>query len=160
MSDSPILPPRIKDITSQRFGRLVAIRFIGKGKPHVRWLFRCDCGNTIVTTGNHVRSGHTQSCGCWKREKSRENVLKNQHTWIKHGDARTGKHHPIYTTWWCMKMRCENTIRKDYPYYGGRGIKVLWKSYEDFKRDMLPGWQAGLSIDRIDPNGHYCKENC
>lgn len=69
-----------------------------------------------------------------------------------------------------MKQRCEYPKHNRFKNYGGRGIKILWKSFQDFKKDMYKSYQKsmvtktygelGISIDRIDPNGHYCKENC
>jgi hypothetical protein len=66
-----------------------------------------------------------------------------------------------------LKTRCENKKVENYKNYGGRGIKNLWKSFGDFKEDMLDSYVEAFSkhgskvqIDRIDNNGNYCKENC
>ena len=54
----------IKDISGQRFGRLVAIKPTTQVNSKWKWLCKCDCGNiTIVPTG-HLNNGHTSSCGC------------------------------------------------------------------------------------------------
>ncbi len=37
---------------------------------------------------------------------------------------------------------------------------MLWKSYEEFKADMGDSYRDGLTIERNDVNGDYCKENC
>lgn len=66
----------------------------------------------------------------------------------------------LYDIWCGMKQRCENKNCRLYPRWGGRGIKILWACYRDFKRDMGPTYQPELQIERIDNNGHYCKENC
>lgn len=60
-----------KDILGQRFGRLVAIKYVGSITEHKRsaWLFKCDCGNEKVITYNDVSVGRTKSCGCIWREK-------------------------------------------------------------------------------------------
>ena len=51
---------RRMDLTGQRFGKLIALSYVGNQK----WKCRCDCGNeTIVFTSNLTR-GHTISCGC------------------------------------------------------------------------------------------------
>lgn len=59
-----------------------------------------------------------------------------------------------------MRQRCNDPNSISYKYYGARGIKVMWESYEDFKRDMGDSYAPGLKIERINNNGHYCKENC
>ena len=63
-----------------------------------------------------------------------------------------------------MLTRCANPQRKDYIYYGGRGITVCdeWlSSYESFKNwAMANGYQDNLTLDRIDANGNYEPSNC
>lgn len=67
-----------------------------------------------------------------------------------------------------MKSRCYNPNSKDYPHYGGRGIKIMWENFAAFKKDMEESYLAHVeefgeqdtTIDRIDVNGNYCKENC
>jgi len=67
-----------------------------------------------------------------------------------------------YKTWATMLQRCNNPNNNRYQYYGGRGIKVCeeWLSFENFIKDMGRKPSSDLSIDRIDNNGNYCKENC
>jgi len=56
----------IKDLTGQRFGKVVAIRRTGeRSKYGVMWECLCDCGNlTYISSDRLSRSGHAQSCGC------------------------------------------------------------------------------------------------
>lgn len=74
---------------------------------------------------------------------------------------RNSDREKTYTIWRGMKKRCLNPKDNQYKNYGGRGISVSvdWMSFESFVRDMgyVP---KGKSIDRIDNNGNYCKENC
>lgn len=58
-----------RDITGQRFGRLIAIRR-AENNAHggARWLFKCDCGNEAVLLKSQVMAGRTVSCGCKRRE--------------------------------------------------------------------------------------------
>jgi hypothetical protein len=58
------------DITGQRFGRLVAIKWTGRSTQHRNrlWLCRCDCGLRVETTAATLRRGDSQSCGCLQRE--------------------------------------------------------------------------------------------
>lgn len=67
-----------------------------------------------------------------------------------------------YTTWAQMKSRCMNPKHRSYPGYGGRGITVCarWMMFESFLEDMGEKPKGKYSIDRVDNNGGYCKENC
>lgn len=58
-----------------------------------------------------------------------------------------------------IKERCYNQNSPAYSYYGARGIKCEWDSFEEFYKDMGEK-PEGKSLDRIDNNGNYCKENC
>ncbi len=63
---------RSKDLTGQRFGRLVAIEIceyrVKTGGKDAKWRLRCDCGGETVTYGHMLKSGRTQSCGCLHRD--------------------------------------------------------------------------------------------
>lgn len=78
--------------------------------------------------------------------------------YMKHGMS----HARQYRIWDAMRQRCSNSKTKYYYNYGGRGITVCerWMKFENFWEDMGIGYRDGLSIDRIDNNGNYCKENC
>lgn len=83
---------------------------------------------------------------------------------ITHGESQTY----FYSRWIQIVRRCRHTKSKDYKRYGGRGIKILWKDYLDFKKDMYASFlkmsnrigKSNTQIDRIDVNGHYSKKNC
>lgn len=80
-----------------------------------------------------------------------------------HGHKRGRKASPEYLTWLGMKRRCSDTKYKDYPNWGGRGIRVCpeWdNSFVAFLRDMGLRPTPTHQIDRKDPNGHYEKDNC
>lgn len=70
----------------------------------------------------------------------------------------------LYSIYTGMKDRCYKPRAHSYPDYGGRGIKVCdaWRSsYIAFRAWALAhGYALGLTIDRIDPDGNYCPENC
>ena len=67
----------------------------------------------------------------------------------------------LYRVWHGMIRRCFWPQDKERAKYGGRGITVCeeWRDFKNFVKDMSPR-PAGKQIDRIDNNGHYCKENC
>ena len=69
----------------------------------------------------------------------------------------------LYGVWSKMKGRCLNPNNPDYHNYGGRGIQISkrWvSSYFEFEKDMKPFYKKGLTLDRINNNGNYCKKNC
>ncbi len=69
---------------------------------------------------------------------------------------------PEYDMWVNMLHRCYNGQHKAYPHYGGRGIRVSddWKCFQTFLSDMGDRPSSKHSIERIDNNGHYSKQNC
>lgn len=64
-----------KDITGQRFGKLVAIKPIEeKKRSTLQWLCRCDCGRECIVDGSFLRRGLTQSCGCISASIGENNI--------------------------------------------------------------------------------------
>lgn len=65
-----------EDITGVTFGRLTAIRpVLREGSRKHFWLCNCACGNQTVAEESHLKSGHTKSCGCYRRELPRKRQL-------------------------------------------------------------------------------------
>ena len=140
------------ELHGHRFGRLTVIRCISKKGEYPKKLScKCDCGNEITTHAGNLIHGRTKSCGCYRDEQtSKANTT--------HGLSKTR----IYRTWHTMIDRCENPKNKKYPIYGGRGITVgePWHSFTNWHEDMGEPPTPQHTIDRIDNNGNYCKENC
>ena len=66
-----------KDITGQRFGRLVVIKLTNKrSSGGIVWRCLCDCGKIVLVLGTHLRIGNTKSCGCYKKECTAANGRK------------------------------------------------------------------------------------
>ena len=64
--------------------------------------------------------------------------------------------------WMGIKARCENKNEAAYKNYGGRGITMCkeWRKFVGFWEDMKDGYSDFLTIDRIDNDKGYFKENC
>ena len=124
-------------------------------RGNTRWLCECDCENKTksIVLGYNIRNGKSLRCSnCGYKIMGRANS--------KHGETRTR----LYNIWIDIKKRCNNKNRKNYRYYGGRGITVCeeWNnSYKCF-RDwaMNNGYTDELTIDRIDVDGNYEPVNC
>ena len=114
------------------------------------WLCKCECGIEKIILGNHLKSGHTKSCGCLHKE-----------IMTKHGHSKNGKRTRTYQSWHSMIKRCVNPNDPVYHNYGGRSIKVCkrWMQFENFLEDMGEV-SDGYQIDRINNNENYCKSNC
>lgn len=144
---------RILDLGGQRFGRLTAI---GRDESCRRkYLCKCDCGKEKAISASHLAHGLTKSCGCLLTEV----LVKRNSGMATHRMKGT----PEYKTWLSMRRRCNDPGDKDYPRYGGRGIRVCqeWdKSFEKFFADMGKRPSKAHTLDRINVNGGYCLENC
>lgn len=145
---------KIRDLTGQRFGKLLVLEQHGRNsRKNVLWLCQCDCGNTHIVASPALLNGSTNSCGCLHKERQKAAVTK-------HGKWDTA----LYKKWQGMKTRCFNKKAANYGDYGGRGITVCEEWKNDFQAfyewAMASGYAPGLSIDRIDVNGNYCPENC
>lgn len=139
------------DLSGKKFGRLSVVGKNGKRKESVTWLCTCDCGNEYTTLTGSLTSGRANSCGCLRKETTSK-------SFTTHGQGNTR----IYSIWSDMKKRCDYSKHKHYDKYGGRGITYCerWKDFSNFHEDMHETYQEHLTIDRIDFNGNYEKDNC
>lgn len=62
---------------SRRFGKLVVLEKVGRDRHgNNRWKCLCSCGKYTIVIAAHLRSGHTQSCGCFKKEQMAEGARR------------------------------------------------------------------------------------
>jgi len=135
------------NLMGHRFGRLTVLKRVENSNyGKAIWLCKCDCGNQKNILSNSLKSGRTKSCGCLSQP---------------HGHKCQNQRNKTYTVWVGMNQRCHNSNHTAYKNYGGRGIKVCekWMKFEGFLQDMGEK-PEGLTLDRIDNNKGYCKENC
>lgn len=67
-----------------------------------------------------------------------------------------------YRIWRGVVARVGKPPTKSFEHYGGRGVGCdpRWLDFNEFWLDMRHGYSDGLTIERKDVNGDYCKENC
>lgn len=143
------------DLTGKKFNKLTAVKSVGiNNAGQYIWEWSCDCGNSHTVVATSVIQGHTKSCGCYAKEVA--GVAS-----ITHGMSGT----PEYGSWKNAISRCHNPENGGYDDYGGRGITVCdeWNQSADvgftqFYSDMGPS--NGLTLERVDVNKGYSKENC
>lgn len=136
----------LNNLQGFHFGSLTVLQ-LGKSNGNgAVWLCQCKCGNQKEIRASDMVQGKIKSCGCEHTKR----IAKASTT---HGMKNTR----TYSIWGAMRSRC-NRINQD---YSCRGITYdeRWDSFENFYLDMgeVP---EGMSIDRIDVNGNYTKENC
>lgn len=142
---------QFKDLTGQRFGRLIVIGRALSRSGVTRWQVQCNCGKTLDVCGTHLRGGRTKSCGCLG--KSLVGDRSRTHGW-----SRTG----TYRSWQSAYYRCTNPNSISFPNYGARGITMCdrWvSSFENFLADMGER-PKGMSLERKEVNGNYEPDNC
>lgn len=145
---------RAIDLTGLKFSRLTVIAKVPRPAStrvtQAMWRCMCDCGREKDVLSYALRKGTVKSCGCLKAD---------QKTRLSHGLRRTAE----YRIWGHIKSRCFNERCPAYLLYGGRGITVCseWaNSFETFYSDMGKRPGPNFSIDRVDTNGTYSRENC
>lgn len=127
----------------------------GKHKNIYFYKCLCSCGNFTSIARQHLLSNKTRSCGCLKKDISKKIGQRS----ITHGLSKT----PTYQSYNSMLTRCLNKDYDSYKIYGGRGITICheWiNSFDCFLKDMGKRPSLKHSLDRIDNNKGYCKENC
>ena len=136
------------DLIGQVFNRLTVVEIARKDKrKNILWRCICECGGETVAYAYDLKTGKVKSCKCLSREGQNKT----------HGGSKTKE----FNIWSSMRQRCKNPNDRNFKSYGGRGIKVCpeWDEFENFYADMGPK-PPGKTLDRIDNNAGYSKENC
>ena len=139
---------KVIDLTGKVYKKLTVIERIPSGNRGVRWKCLCECGNEVVAYSADLVAGNKGSCGC----------LIATRGIITHGLTGTSLYHRYKN----MIRRCDDPKNKSYGNYGGRGITYCekWSTFEGFLDDMQSSYIPGLTLERKDVDGNYCKENC
>lgn len=140
----------IKTSVGDRVGRLLILSKEGK-----EFCCQCECGTIKNISCRSVWRGKVLSCGCLQKDLFLKEITK-------HGKCGTKE----YNSWRAMKGRCTNPNHTNYSGYGGRGIVICsrWlepagQGFLNFLSDMGDR-PPNTSLDRINNNLGYSKENC
>lgn len=122
---------------------------IDKEHPRISVRCLCKCGTIKIIRLSYIVEERTKSCGCLR--------IANR---IKHSLSIT--HKTEFRTWVAMLHRCNSPKDDSYKRYGGRGITVCerWNNPANFIEDMGLRPKGKYSLDRINNDLGYCKENC
>lgn len=144
------------DMTGERYGRLVCIEPLGSVQSGMVWKCVCDCGKTTEVIRGNLIAGNVRSCGCLWDETRKQNGLNRKEHGFSHKNSKT------YMTWEAMRQRCYNPNSDWYHRYGGRGIRICKRWFDNFENFLADMGERpeGRTIDRIDNNGNYEPGNC
>ena len=138
----------------RKFNKLTVLKLLNY-KRNGRFVYQCqcDCNKIVEITGTNLRLGRSRSCGCLQKEINIKRLIKHGKSYSK-----------IYKIYSAMIQRCYNPKNEAWEYYGERGIKICkrWlgkKGFINFYQDMGDK-PKGLSLDRINNNKGYSKNNC
>jgi hypothetical protein len=119
------------------------------------WKCLCDCSNHAVVRAGHLLQGKTRSCGCLALDKVKGNTYN-----LKHGQAKV-QQGPVYRTWVRCRSYCSDPNNPSYHIYGGKGIRCLWDSFEQFYDDIGREYpRPGHRLKRIDNELDFGPDTC
>lgn len=134
------------NLSGKTFGKWTILERTDRKKV-VYYSCICSCGTQRDVLSVSLRNGKSVSCGCYQPEK-----------W-SNGFRKVNK--LTYQSWSGMRQRCDYSGHIEFHRYGGRGIiyDPRWKSFDAFFEDM-GARPPKMSLDRVDNDKPYCKENC
>ena len=138
----------VKDMTGQKVGKWTVIDRAPNRGERVYWNCVCTCGTVREVLGQNLRDGQSLNCGCER------NYIGNP----RHGKSDS----KVWRAWKAMKQRCKGYDERSRENYLERGIGHCeeWEIFENFYADMGEPPSPLHTLDRIDNDKGYSKENC
>jgi hypothetical protein len=140
---------KYENLQGKKFGRLIVKNLHTKNRKNIKWMCECDCGNTTTVKHDHLKSGHTQSCGCYNKDRIRETKIENLVgkkynllTPIKIDEQKSKIKKKIY--WWC-KCNCGkecNILSSSIVSGNTKSCGCLRKNQ---KKEKHPRWNPNIS---------------
>lgn len=152
---------KVNNLTGKRFGKLVVekegeIYTSPSGRKRLRWYCNCDCGSkNILVFGDNLKNGHTQSCGCLKREFGES--FKKYNTYDlsgEYGIGYTSKGEEFYfdiDDYNKIKEYCWFKLKSGYIVTDYNGKRIYMHRYV-----MLSSIDDNINVDHI---GHVLYDN-
>jgi len=126
-----------------KYNNLTILEYLDSKNYKKRVLCKCICWNEKIIYVHNIKSWMSKWCWC-KRWKTIH--------WLSNTE--------IYKAYVAIISRCYNNNHKQYYLWWWRWIRCEWNTFEEFYSDMKDSWKKWLSIDRINNNWNYCKDNC
>ena len=144
------LKPHGEDLTGKTFNDILVFGYMSNGF----WKVKHSCGHFgKLKTYNIKTPRATSLCRA---------CVGKLPTTLDHGHAKRSGYSPEYVSWMGMRRRCENDNHNRYEFYKGKGITYPeeWKDFNVFLSDMGYKPDPSYSIERLDIDLPYSKENC
>ena len=98
-----------ENLTNKQFGRLTVLNLHSKIGKNTKWICKCDCGTQTIVKHDHLKSGHTQSCGCYNKQRIKETLTHDlrtkKYTKLTPVDVDNTKNDKVY---WLCQCDCGN----------------------------------------------------
>lgn len=146
-----------KDIVGKQYWELTIMYEVPKLNNRRRVHVKCSCGKEFDCNLTNMIWGHPSSC--WH---TFYDIMKSRR---KYGEYSVTEMR-LYSIWRDLQWRVKWFVgRKNYY---DKWIKCLWKDFSEFLKDMWESyykhveefWEKDTSLDRIDCDWDYCKDNC
>lgn len=148
-----------RDYKNKVFHDIKVLDLIELGKTPTDSIVKCKCHCGTIFTSRLIDliKKNRYIVGCHKCNNGTTPLFNIKKKYELH-DA------DIKTILYSIKSRCLYPNRKDSKWYYDKNIKICdeWLNNSNLfvKWAKENGYKKGLTIDRIDPNGNYCPENC